>query len=192
MFHSGFGRRAASVAAAIAVVIGLVLVSPSQAEACGAKGFVREVSVKMLGAAKSGSVGKFRSLIKSYADVGAIGKFALGKHQKLVKSSRKKAYEKGMLEFMAKTLADYGKKFRAIDVEVGRCAGNKVNARLIRSSGRAQPVIWKVKKKGGGFKVVDLQVQNVWLGPLMRTTFNDVIKKGGGDIAALYKYLGMS
>ena len=53
-------------------------------------------------------------------------------------------------------------------------------------------LIWKVKKKGSGYKVVDLQVQNVWLGPLMRTTFNDVIKKGGGNIAALYEYLGMS
>ena len=192
MFHLDLGKKAASVAAAIAVMIGVLLVSPSLAEACGAKGFLKEVSGKMLGAAKSGSVGKFRNLIKNYADVGAIGKFALGKHQKLVKSSHRKAYEKGMLEFMAKTLADYGKKFRAIDVEVGRCAGNKVNARLIRSSGRAQPVIWKVKKKGSKYKVVDLQVQNVWLGPLMRTTFNDVIKKGGGSIAALYQYLGMS
>ena len=116
MFGKDFGRSAASIAAAITVMIGLVLVSPGQAEACGAKGFVREVSGKMLGAAKSGSVNKFRDLIKNYADVSAIGKFALGKHRKLVKSSRKKSYEKGMLEFMAKTLADYGRKSRAIEV----------------------------------------------------------------------------
>ncbi|MEM7427302.1 MAG: ABC transporter substrate-binding protein [Pseudomonadota bacterium] len=192
MFKFGFGGTAASYVMALALVIGFVMTAPLEAQACGAKGFVREVSGKMLGAAKAGSVDKFRSLIKTYADVGAIGKFALGKHRKLVPASRRKAYEKGMLEFMAKTLAEYGKKFRAIEVEVGRCAGEKVNARLIRSSGRAQPVIYKVKKKGSKYKVVDLQVQNVWLGPLMRTTFNDVIKKGGGNIAALYKYLGMS
>ena len=82
MFGKGFGSSAASVAAVIAVMIGLVLVSPGQAEACGAKGFVREVSGKMLGAAKSGSVNKFRDLIKTYADVGAIGNFALGKHHR--------------------------------------------------------------------------------------------------------------
>ncbi len=177
---------------ATAIVIGLALSAPTPAQACGAKGFIKEVSGKMLSAAKAGSVGNFRSLIKNYADVGAIGKFALGKHRKLLPSSRRKAYEKGMLEFMAKTLAEYGKKFRAIEVEVGRCAGHKVNARLIRSSGRAQPVIYKVKKKGSKYKVVDLQVQNIWLGPLMRKSFNDVIKKCGGNSAALYKFLGMS
>ncbi len=97
-----------------------------------------------------------------------------------------------MMECMAKTLAEYGKKFRAIEVEVGRCAGAKVNSRLIRSSGRAQPIIWKVKKHGSKYKIVDIQVQNVWVAPLMRTTFSDVIKKGGGSISALYEYLGIS
>ena len=72
-----------------------------------------------------------------------------------------------------------------------RCAGSKVNSRLIRSTGRAQPIIWKVKKVGSNYKVVDIQVQNIWVAPLMRTTFADVIKKGGGNIKALYDYLGV-
>jgi len=67
-----------------------------------------------------------------------------------------------------------------------------VTSRLVRNSGRAQPVVWKVRRAGGGYKVVDLQVQNVWLGPLMRSTFANVIKKGGGNINALYAYLGVA
>ncbi len=192
MYQLKIRTIAASKFMALMLVIGLMIAAPIEAQACGAKGFVKEVSGKMLSAAKSGSVGRFRSLIKNYADVGAIGSFALGRHRTLVPASNKTAYEKGMLEFMAKTLANYGRKFRAIDVEVGRCAGSKVNAKLIRSSGRAQPVIYKVKKRGARYKVVDLQVQNVWLGPLLRTTFDGVIKKAGGNIKALYKFLGMS
>ncbi len=177
--------------AATALTLVLVAGAPSIAEACGPRGFIKNVSSKMLSAAKSGSTGSFRSLINSYADVNAIGNFALGRYRKLVPASDKAAYQKSMANFMAKTMAQYSKKFRAIGVEVGRCSSSKVTSKLVRNSGRAQPVVWKVRKAGGSYKVVDLQVQNVWLGPLMRTTFSNVIKKGGGNINALYAYLGV-
>ncbi len=178
--------------AATALTLALVAGAPSIAEACGPKGFVKNVSAKMLSAAKSGSTGSFRSLINSYADVGAIGTFALGRYRKQLPAGDRAAYQKGMANFMAKTMAQYSKKFRAIGVEVGRCSSTKVTSKLVRNSGRAQPVVWKVRRAGGGYKVVDLQVQNVWLGPLMRTTFSNVIKKGGGNINALYAFLGMA
>lgn len=177
-------------ATALAVV--LVAGAPSVAEACGPRGFIKTVGTKMLSAAKSGSTGSFRSLINSYADVGSIGNFALGKYRKLVPAGDQAAYRKSMANFMAKTMAQYSKKFRAIGVEVGRCSSSKVTSKLVRNSGRAQPVVWKVRKAGGGYKVVDLQVQNVWLGPLMRSTFSNVIKKGGGNINALYAFLGVA
>ncbi len=178
--------------AATALAVVLVAGAPSVAEACGPKGFIKTVGTKMLSAAKSGSTGSFRSLINSYADVGAIGNFALGKYRKLVPAGDQAAYRKSMANFMAKTMAQYSKKFRAIGVQVGRCSSSKVTSKLIRNSGRAQPVVWKVRRAGGGYKVVDLQVQNVWLGPLMRSTFSNVIKKGGGNINALYAYLGVA
>lgn len=176
----------------MALSLTLIVGTPSIAQACGPKGFITTVGAKMLSAAKSGSTGSFRALINSYADVGAISTFALGKYRKLLPASDQAAYQKGMANFMAKTMAQYSKKFRAIGVEVGQCSSSKVTSKLVRNSGRAQPVVWKVRNAGGGYKVVDLQVQNVWLGPLMRSTFSDVIKKGGGNIGALYAYLGMA
>lgn len=181
-----------TVLGALALSLTLIVGTPSIAEACGPRGFIKNVGAKMLSAAKSGSTSSFRSLINSYADVGAIGNFALGRYRKLMPAADKAAYRKGMANFMAKTMAQYSKKFRAIGVEVGRCSSSKVTSKLVRNSGRAQPVVWKVRKAGGGYKVVDLQVQNVWLGPLMRSTFSSVIKKGGGNIGALYAYLGIA
>lgn len=192
MFARTAQSKPRTAIAATALTLMLVVGAPSIAEACGPRGFIKTVGTKMLSAAKSGSTGSFRSLINSYADVGAIGNFALGRYRKLVPASDRAAYRKSMANFMAKTMAQYSKKFRAIGVEVGKCSSSKVTSRLVRNSGRAQPVVWKVRKAGGGYKVVDLQVQNVWLGPLMRTTFSNVIKKGGGNINALYAYLGVA
>ncbi len=181
-----------NVITATALTLMLVAGTPSIAEACGPKGFIKTVGSKMLSAAKSGSTGSFRSLINSYADVGAIGNFALGRYRKKMPAGDQAAYRKSMANFMAKTMAQYSKKFRAIGVEVGRCSASKVTSKLVKNSGRAQPVVWKVRRAGGSYKVVDLQVQNVWLGPLMRSTFSNVIKKGGGNINALYAYLGVA
>ncbi|MCP5084327.1 MAG: ABC transporter substrate-binding protein [Alphaproteobacteria bacterium] len=192
MFAKTAQSKTRNVMAATALAVVLVAGAPSIAEACGPKGFIKTVGTKMLSAAKSGSTGSFRSLINSYADVGAIGNFALGRYRKLVPASDQAAYRKSMANFMAKTMAQYSKKFRAIGVQIGRCSSSKVTSKLIRNSGRAQPVVWKVRRAGGGYKVVDLQVQNVWLGPLMRSTFSSVIKKGGGNINALYAYLGIA
>ena len=191
MFALTAQSKTRNVLAASALAVVLVAGAPSVAEACGPRGFIKTVGTKMLSAAKSGSTGSFRSLINAYADVGAIGNFALGRYRKLVLAGDQAAYRKSMANFMAKTMAQYSKKFRAIGVEVGRCSSSKVTSKLVRNSGRAQPVVWKVRKAGGSYKVVDLQVQNVWLGPLMRTTFSNVIKKGGGNINALYAYLGV-
>ncbi|GAG11277.1 unnamed protein product, partial [marine sediment metagenome] len=58
------------------------------------------------------SAAKFRTLIDFHADVKGIPAFALGKHQRSVKPAERCALQQQIVNFMAKTMAGYGRKFK--------------------------------------------------------------------------------
>jgi ABC-type transporter MlaC component len=50
-------------------------------------------------------------------------------------------------------------------------------------------IVFKLYKTKRGFLVRDVNVSSVWLAQQLRSTFVGVIRRNGGDINALFKYL---
>ena len=179
---------------AASVIAGSAGLAPASAAKCAAEGFINTVSKKMLSAGKSQSTNAFRSLIRSHADIDGITSFAIGKYRRAIPTRDRAAVNKEIVNFMARTMAGYGKKFKGDRVAIARCRKSgkflTVDSKLVQPNRRTQKFVWKLRGSGN-YKISDLNVQGIWLAQLMRTNFNSAIKKSGGNISGLYAYLGV-
>ncbi len=179
---------------AAGILAGSALFTPSAAAKCSAEGFINTVSKQMLSAGKSQSASAFRSLIRSHADVDGITNFALGKYRRSIPSRDRAAVKKEIVNFMARTMAGYGRKFKGDRVTIARCRKSgkflTVDSKLVQANLRSQKFVWKLRG-AGKYKISDLNVQGIWLAQLMRSNFSSAIKKSGGNISGLYAYLGV-
>ncbi len=181
--------------ACIAILAGLFfLVSghelgapPAQAATCPAGNVALKAGNAFVSAARSRSPSRFASALRSHTNMRRIAMFALGKYRKKLPKGNEAQYVQLTSRYVARTLANFSKKFRASSVEVVRCRGATVESKLNQLGGRPpQKVLWKVK----GSRVSDVNVQNVWLAQLLRSNFSSVLKKGGGNINVLLAHLG--
>ncbi len=181
-------RRPASMRwAMIAAALWIPLISAAPVQACSGKALVTRAGAAFTAAARSRSASAFAGALRSHANMPSIALFALGKYRRKLPSNRKAEYVRLTSSYVARTLADFSRKFRASEVKIVNCRGNKVETKLIQLGGRPpQRVVWRVS----GGKVADVNVQNVWLAQLLRNNFTSVIQKGGGNINVLFSHLG--
>ncbi len=140
----------------------------------------------LIEAARSGSKEAFSTALGTHADMKSIAVFALGKYRKHVLDTELEAFVSLTQTYVARTFNDYRLKFKAQRLDVSDCRGGLVHSKLEPlGNARVQPVQWRVAKG----KVIDVNVQNIWLGQLLRSKFSDVLGKSGGDIQALYTHL---
>lgn len=179
---------------ATALTISVAYGPIGQATAATAGGtYVVRAGADLIRAAKSGSGAAFRSLLKSYIDVGSMAMFALGKHRKQLPAAQRGEYVALVEGFMVHTLSQFSKKFKGREFEVvnsrktGR--GLTVETKLKFLGGKQQKVTWKLVGGGGSYRVADINFQGVWLAGLLRSTFAGIIKKNGNSVTGLIKYL---
>ena len=90
---------------------------------------------------------------------------------------------------MGAFMLEYGKDFRASNLEVIDCSGPPsailVNARLA-SGGKVK---FKISRSASGYVIRDMNVQSIWLAQQLRSAFVGTITRGEGDIDELFKYL---
>lgn len=171
-------------AAILAVTINVTTV---EAATCAAGKTAERAGNAFVKAARSKSSSAFAKALRSHADMRSISLFALGKHRKKLPKSSEREYVKLTSKYVASTLASFSKKFRASSVETVRCRGKTVETKLNQLGGRPpQKVLFRIR----GSKVSDVNVQNVWLGQVLRSNFSSVMKKGGNKISVLFAHLG--
>lgn len=174
---------------------GLTLaVLPGSALADGpAEDYVSSVGNRVIAAARAKSVSQFRSLLKANADIRAIGLYSLGPYRKNLTKSLQGEYFALVEGYISKIFVQNAKKLAGEKlVTTGtKDAGDSV---LVRSElkfggGGGYPVTWRLVKRGGGFRIFDVNVDGVWLASTQKTNFVSVLKKNGGDMQALLAYL---
>ncbi|PZP55732.1 MAG: toluene tolerance protein [Micavibrio aeruginosavorus] len=177
--------------------------SASQAGAMerGAFDFVKTTTDKGLkflsdaNASKEKKTADFRKLLDESFDLDTIGKFALGRYAKTATPQQ---------------LSEYSKLFRKMVVDVysnrfEEYKGQKMEVRSFRSIGNADTLVssflvppnggeevqvdWRVRNKGGSYKVVDVLVAGVSMSVTQRSEFSSVIQRGGGNVDALITQL---
>ncbi len=179
-------------AARMALAIFAVIVWAAAAEAmpaCEASGFVTNAGKAMIGAARRKSPSAFAGVTARYTDLRAIALFALGPNRSQLPKSREKEYVTLTHAFIGRTLARNSSRLRATGIRVTGCSGTGQSVTVDARLSGGQRLVFKLYKTRRGYLVRDVNVASVWLAQQMRSNFIAVIRRGGGDIDALFVYL---
>lgn len=177
-----------------ACFLGLLAAAPQLAfAASGAESYIGNLGNSVIEAANSGSVDRFRSLLRQNADIASIALFSLGQYRKNLPDARKAEYYKLVEQSISSVFAAHTSKLagRTLTVSGSRKAPDSVivASRLEQAGGRSVPVLWRVVERGGGYKIFDVSVDGVWLANTQKTSFTSVLQRNGGSVEALMDHL---
>jgi phospholipid transport system substrate-binding protein len=178
----------------------LVHIAAPDAMSEGAKNFIASMGdrgINFLGntaMSQEAKKAEFRDLLNESFDMSTIGRFALGTYWKSATPAQQKEYQRlfndMIVKVYAKRFSDYkGQKF---DVRSARKENDKdaiVTSYIIPSDGPEVKVDWRVRNKGGSYKVVDIVVEGVSMSQTQRSDFASVIQRGGGNVEVLLSHL---
>ncbi len=180
---------ASSLVAVLGVflAISLTLSTPARAaRSCPGSDVALQAGRAFLDAAHTGRAADFADALSKYVDMRRVAIFALGRYRKELPASQTAEFVKLTGRYVANTLADFARKFRARNISLIECRYGKVATRLDFGARPAKRATWRVM----GGKVVDVNVQNVWLAQLLRDNFVGILRKAGGDFNILMSNLG--
>ena len=137
---------------------------------------------------------EFSDLLNESFDMNTIGRFALGTYWKVATPAQQKEYLKlfntMIVKVYSKRFSDYkGQKFT---VKSSRKDSEKdyiVTSFIIPGDGPQVQVDWRVRNKGGSYRVVDIMVEGVSMSQTQRADFASVINRGGGKVDVLLNHL---
>ena len=177
-----------SLVAGAFVAFGASTVSPATAAAsCPAGAIIQRAGNRLMAAAKAGTRSKFLVILQEYGDLPYIATRAIGKYRKKLPSSQRRKYNDLVALYVAKGLAEHSRKFTGRSFTVVRCKGNRVETSVQRGT-RSHKIVWKMRKSNG-YKIVDINVQNIWVGEALKTDLAKVMSESKGDYRALFAYL---
>lgn len=133
----------------------------------------------------------FRQTIDEVVDVPRVTTFVLGKYARTITPAQRQAFATAFRSYAEsvyeKRIGDYSGETLTVTGSVVRKPGDVVVSSTIMRTRPAQPVpvAWRVLKVGGGWKVVDVQVQGVWLAITQQQDFVSTIDQARGDVGVL-------
>lgn len=133
---------------------------------------------------------EFRKLLRGSFDMKTIGRFSLGRYWKEASKAQQEEYLK---LFEASVVETYAKRFeeyqgQELEVRSAKPEGDRdvlVSSFIVPNDGPEVKVDWRVRDKGGQYKVVDVMVEGVSMALTQRSDFASVIQRGGGDVQVL-------
>lgn len=175
-----------------AAIAGLALAFAAPAFAAGedqAVAYMKKVAKDMLAAHRQGTVASFKRAIQRHADVAGIADYSLGQYKAKLQPSQKQAYYSGTATFMARYFADQSRDYVVSKYVVGEAEVDgkdiSVDTKVYLMNGQSYTVVWRLGKKGSGFKVEDAKVLGFSLIYLQRGIFTSFLSKRSGDVAQL-------
>ncbi|WP_108881350.1 ABC transporter substrate-binding protein [Anderseniella sp. Alg231-50] len=122
--------------------------------------------------------------LDKYVAMSSLALFVLGKHRRKLKSDRQRAYVDLFNRMILKAIAKNGKKVRGTAFVVTGSRGNIVRGYVQHKQDRRTEVEFRTKED----RITDIRVQGIWMGILLRQSFDHVIHKGG-NIDAIFTFL---
>lgn len=171
--------------------------------ATGAKDFVQSMAQRGIDFLSDQSLTQdkrtehFRKLLRSSYDLRTIGRFALGSYWKVAtpgqQSEYQKLFEKMVVDVYSRRFSEY--KGQQLEVRGSRQESDTdvmVSSVIVPAPGKGGeevPVDWRVRKKEGQYKVIDVIVAGVSMAMTQRSEFSSVIQRGGGNVDILLQHL---
>lgn len=179
---------------AMSVIAGSVLLSPGLARAQTAGAFVRAIGDEALAAARAHSPDRFRRLLRDNADLPSIAMFVLGRYRANMPNERRGDYFLLFEKYLTGVFLANGSKFVGCCLDIRRVKSQGRNAlvwsTIAPDTGR-QPisVIWRLVRRGDGYKIFDVNIEGIWLAVQQRTNVVALLERNNGNIDALFQFL---
>lgn len=166
----------------------------------GAKNFISSMGDRGInflgneGMSMEAKKAEFKSLLNESFDMNTIGRFALGTYWKSATPAQQQEYlklfNKMIIKVYSKRFSDYkGQKFEVKSARKETDKDYVVTSFIVPTDGPQVQVDWRVRNKGGSYKVVDIIVEGVSMSMTQRADFASVIQRGGGNVDALLTHL---
>ena len=196
-----YRRRATAFLAAVM----LLLCAPGFARAAateGAGGFLTELTDRALaqltesGLTDAEQKLRFRRLLNEAFDLPEIGRFVLGRYWRRADAAQRSDFLDAFEDMMLHRFLPLFSKFSGEKFDIGPSRPYKnnpdfisVKSKLRRLEGEPIQVNWRVRKRGEGYKIVDIVAEGVSIAVTLRSEYVSVLKQTGGDIDALTRVL---
>ncbi len=140
------------------------------------------------------AVQRFRTLLYRGFDVPYIGRWVLGRYWNQATPQQHDEYQKLFERLIVKTYAD---RFVEYSGETFRITGSRpegetdsmVTTQIVRPNGPPVNVDWRVRKRDGQYKIIDVMVEGVSMGVTQRQEFASVIQQNGNRVDGLIQAL---
>lgn len=133
---------------------------------------------------------QFRRILETKFNLKAISKFVLGRYWKQATEEEKNQF---LDLFKETTIASYATRFKDYTSEKFEILGSRpetdggvtVLTQIVRPSGQAIPIDWKIFEKNGDVRIYDVILEGISMGITQRSEYASVIQKGGGKVHAI-------
>ncbi len=136
----------------------------------------------------------FRRILSQNFDMALVGRFVLGKHWRRATASERQEYMGLFEDFVVASTTRRLSNYANETIEIGRSRpkgerGAVVASRILRPDAESIRVDWRLHRRDGTWRIVDVAVEGVSLVLTQRNEFDAVIRSGGGRIDALLERL---
>jgi len=198
------GTAAAASPAATADGAAAMQVTNVNAGTQAAQSFVAKMGDRALGVIRNEGMSDaerasgLRNVLTQSFDLQTIARFSLGRYWREATPAQQsqyvKLFEDMVVNVYTNRFRDYaGQTFTVESANADANGGDAIVHSIVTPAagkgGAPINVDWRVRNKGGSYKVVDVMVEGVSMAVTQRSDFSAVIQKNGGDFQALLDYL---
>ena len=172
----------------------------AQSADSGASAFIQKLGNEAINAFANKSqprpqaMAKFKELLNDGFDVPYIGRWVLGRYWNQATPQQQQEYLRLFEQLIVKTYAERfleysGETFKITGARPEGDTDTMVTTQVIRPNGPPVAVDWRVRKRDGSYKIIDVVVEGVSMGVTQRQEFASVIQQNGGRIDGLIQAL---
>lgn len=137
---------------------------------------------------------RFQALLHKGFDVPYIGRWVLGRFWNQATERQQADYQRLFERLIITTYAgrflEYsGETFKVTGVRAEKDSDSMVATQIVRSNGPPLNVEWRVRRRDGQHKIIDVVVEGVSMGVTQRQEFASVIQQNGGKVDGLIQAL---
>ena len=180
----------------VAIVLGLVcalgVLTSAMAQTSGASQFIRNLgdeAIKVLASrdiALDAREARFRTLLANGFDLDFISRFVLGRFWREASLEQRSSYQQLFTEYVLRVYSSRlgGYAGESLNIVAERAAGKRdvmIATQIDRPSGPPIRAEWRVRKKNGAYRIIDVMVEGVSMAATQRSEFASVIKRNGID-----------
>ncbi len=152
--------------------------------------YMQRVANELVAASRTASPTAFATVLRSHADLPAIGLTALGGYASSLPRSDRPAYYNGMVNWIARYAAKEAPKYpvgKAVVLgQSSASAGSTyVDSRITLRDGSTYDVRWRIVKRGNVYKVREAEIIGFEMTSFLNTLFQNYISENGGNPKAL-------